>query len=414
MRGLVYIAFGEKARAEASRSYSSARKAGNELPAMIVGDGPAAGLELLPWEGPNPYDPTRPPGFRFSAGLVKPRLPDLIPWEECLYLDCDTEVLGELAPAFDLLARFDLLFTMHPGQNVNQLYNKDRAGWYHNRQERDATIGELGSGDIPYWNSGVIFWRKGEPASRVFAAWAEEWPRFGQWDEQLALMRAAFRCPARLAVLPAGWNHPHRARARAIFHNYGRGVVRVNTHENLGQLRHGIPSWLTDDETRLLRELAAAVPAGGRILEVGSLYGASTATMALANPEALVTTIDAFWWSPLEDCPASSAQLRRNLEEAGCLESVTIREGDSREIGRSWSEPIDFLFIDGGHDFESCRADLFNFGPHAQVIALHDCDNPFWPDIRGAADAFGRWQAGEGQGWEYAEQADTLAVLRRV
>lgn len=228
--GIVAMAFGAKARAEA------AKLADNlwhdcELPLTVVGDEPVPGTNWRQWEGPSPYDSGAEHNFRFRAGRVKPFLHEYLDAERCLYLDTDCKVVGDLSPAFDLLERFDLLVTEHPSQLCSQLYNKPRAGWYHNRREA-AFCGEVwGTLQVPYWNSGVIFWRQGEAAHRVFSAWAEEWQRFSQWDEQLALMRAAYANPCRLQVLPIGWNAPHEWQAEAVFHWYGRGTSRTNPTE---------------------------------------------------------------------------------------------------------------------------------------------------------------------------------------
>ncbi len=75
-------------------------------------------------------------------------------------------------------------------------------------------------------NTGVIAWRKSPEVARVFQAWGEEWLKWQRWDEQQALMRAVFKNPIRVLVLPEVWNHPHRTGAEMIFHNYGRGAAR--------------------------------------------------------------------------------------------------------------------------------------------------------------------------------------------
>jgi hypothetical protein len=45
---------------------------------------------------------------------------------------------------------------------------------------------------------------------------------------------------------------------------------------------------------------------------------------------------------------------------------------------------IDFLFIDGGHDFKTAALDYFNYSPLVRkggVIAFHDRSNPDWPEV---------------------------------
>lgn len=234
--GVVLMPFGSKARRQAAQVVASLRASGNEYPVLCVGDGKVAGADYLPWEGADPFDRQGLRNFRFLAGRVKPHLHALVPWERTLYLDSDVRVLAKLAPAFSLLQRWELLVALHPdphglsaSQNVAALYNKRLAAWQHNLEERDATMaGWAGDGDVPFWNSGVLFWRRCPAVATLMAAWATEWERWQQWDEQLALMRAAYAHPLHVLVLPVSWNAPHRHQAKAIFHWYGRGTVREN------------------------------------------------------------------------------------------------------------------------------------------------------------------------------------------
>ena len=91
-------------------------------------------------------------------------------------------------------------------------------------------------------------------------------------------MRAVYTHPLRVLVLPVGWNSPHRAEAKAIFHNYGKGIVRDN-----GTPEH-VPPYIATPEQEFLRKCAAEVPTGGLILEVGSLYGGTCVIMGKAAP----------------------------------------------------------------------------------------------------------------------------------
>jgi hypothetical protein len=116
---------------------------------------------------------------------------------------------------------------------ISKLYNKALAGWEVNIQERDFTLEAIGH-DENFLNSGVIFFRKSPAAAALFKAWQDEWPRFAQWDEQLALTRAIYQVPdLNVKRLGMDWNHPHRDKSRTvvIFHNYGRGDVRTNVSE---------------------------------------------------------------------------------------------------------------------------------------------------------------------------------------
>lgn len=171
---------------------------------------------------------------------------------------------------------------------------------------------------------------------------------------------------------------------------------------------HGVPSWISEDDAALIAKTAAGVPAGGLIVEVGSLYGASTAVLALAQPDALVVAIDPFLWSPLTAVPASADRLIDNVREAGA-HNVVVIPGDSHEHGRHWLAPIDLLFVDGDHSYEGCREDLYAFGPFASVVMTHDFGNGGWPGVERATREF----CAE-HGFAIAEVSHMTAVLRRV
>lgn len=172
-----------------------------------------------------------------------------------------------------------------------------------------------------------------------------------------------------------------------------------------------VPSITSPLERTALAELASQVPVGGLIFEVGSLYGGTTAILALAAPHATVLTVDDFGWYP-EDWgfgPTSPELLAENMRKVGA-ENVEIHKGDSRTIGNPWNTPISLLWIDGGHSYEFVRSDLERFGPYSDVISLHDWDNPLWPTIRQAVEDFIKDAGGV---WEVERNVEMVVVLRR-
>jgi len=166
---------------------------------------------------------------------------------------------------------------------------------------------------------------------------------------------------------------------------------------------------LTDiNERECVAELAAAVLPGGLIVEIGSLYGGMTAVLGLANPEAKIVSIDDYSWHPADDVPTSKELLLANMKKVG-VKNVKAREGDSRVIGKTWKRAIDLLWIDGGHSYEYVHADLVNFGPHAQVIAVHDFKNPAWATIEQAINDF----IAIHPEWGVSDVVGMVAVLRK-
>ena len=221
--GVVYIVFGEKARKAAAESILSLRKFCPDLPIVIIGDGYNMEAEFIAWEGESPFDPTMPRQFHFMAGRIKPFLYDLSPYDKTLYVDADTEFQGSIAPAWDLLDRFDFMLAKHSSHNLGMLTAQPSP-------ERLTTLAELGgNGDVPYPNSGVLFWKKSPASELLFQSWHKEWLRFPGWDEQLALMRAIYKHPIRHLLLPEAWNGENRREGSIIFHDFhGQQIARTN------------------------------------------------------------------------------------------------------------------------------------------------------------------------------------------
>ena len=229
--GLLYMSFGQRAATEIRKSMASLRNVGLRIPACVVGDMPVKGAQFIQWEGESPFDASQRENFQFRAGRVKPFLYGLTPFERTLYIDADTEFMSDILTGFEILDQYDMALAEEL-LSVGQLYNKPRAGWEINIMERDATIIELGGDpNTKFLNSGVIFFRKCDPVAAFFEAWGRQWLRWQQWDEQLSLMRALHECPVNYRALPVDWNHPHRQKARIIFHNYGRATARMNIKE---------------------------------------------------------------------------------------------------------------------------------------------------------------------------------------
>lgn len=169
-----------------------------------------------------------------------------------------------------------------------------------------------------------------------------------------------------------------------------------------------VPTWTTVEEQDALRVLSAGVRKDGTIVEIGALYGGSTVILAKANPNAKITSIDEFSWTPDGYPEASREQFLTNIKSEG-IKNVSVLDQDSRAAGLYWDEPIDFLFIDGGHSYKFVYSDLINFAKHAQVLALHDYGNPFWNTVREAVDDFLEFSPE----WKVDYVAGTIAVLKR-
>jgi predicted O-methyltransferase YrrM len=150
--------------------------------------------------------------------------------------------------------------------------------------------------------------------------------------------------------------------------------------------------FLPADEAAALHE--AALAAGpGLWLEIGTYCGKSTVHLGAAarTAGAQLVTVDhhrgseenqpGWEWHDaslvdphtgrLETLPS----LRRTLWDAGLDDVVTAVVGSTQQVGRWWSSPLAFLFLDGNHTEEVAQHDYAAFAPHVVtggLLAVHD------------------------------------------
>ncbi len=105
-----------------------------------------------------------------------------------------------------------------------------------------------------------------------------------------------------------------------------------------------------------------------RIVEVGSWKGRSSifASRAAAVIDSTLYCVDSWEGSILEGplhptvtpCQQAFLEFQNNITRYGC-DNVVVCKGISSEVAAKWSHgPIDLLFIDAGHDYQSVLTDL--------------------------------------------------------
>jgi len=144
-----------------------------------------------------------------------------------------------------------------------------------------------------------------------------------------------------------------------------------------------IDGWLTPQQAHLLYDRAARLPAGARIVEIGSHHGRSTIVLASAAPEAEVVAIDPYSKGDEhrevlgeEDVRTSDLeQFEANLGQAGVLARVRHVHDFSTDAVRGFDGEIDLLYIDGAHDLHTALADIRNWGALVReggTMLIHD------------------------------------------
>ena len=189
--------------------------------------------------------------------------------------------------------------------------------------------------------------------------------------------------------------------------------------------------FMPDDEGLTLHEAGLDGGRIGPLLEIGSYCGKSGVYLGSAARVAgtVLFTIDhhrgseenqAEWEhhdtevvDPRTGRMDTLAFFRRTIEDAG-LESVVIGVlGDSPTVGRYWTTPLGFLFIDGGHAETVATADYETWAPHVMdggILAIHDV---FERPEDGGQAPFHVWQRALADGFSALTAVGSLRTLRR-
>lgn len=155
-----------------------------------------------------------------------------------------------------------------------------------------------------------------------------------------------------------------------------------------------LDGWFTLSEGKFLFDLASKIKGGGVILEIGSWKGKSTICLAKgANPEIKICAIDPHVGSEEHQAAVPAGErvwtfdeFKKNLAAFEVESRVTPLVDYSYNIGKTWNQPIELLFIDGAHDEASVAKDFEMFAPHVISggwIVMHDTTGTWQPGLAG-------------------------------
>ncbi len=170
----------------------------------------------------------------------------------------------------------------------------------------------------------------------------------------------------------------------------------VNIDSALRQIALETTGFMPSEEGDALYEAACAIGSvkpGQVFVEIGSYCGRSTVWLGAAA-RVKKTTLYAVdhhggseenqpgWeWHDASLVDPSTGRLNtlphfeNTISRAGLQDVVCTVVGDSSQIAASWSKPIAFLFIDGGHGEQVARNDYIGWSKHViagGVLAIHD------------------------------------------
>jgi len=215
-RGIYVVAFGDPARTCAMRLMKSAKKHMPEIPIALC-----AAKKI----GPEDVLVTQPDSD-IGGRRAKLNAYELAPaeWSSVLYLDADTEVMGDIRFYFELIEdgwEFvickdpHLMDTMHSFRRRNNL------------AELDETAAQIYTLHTLQYNGGVWSFGRNSRVKRFFQRWQKHWEKYAGRD-QGALIRAMYTEPLKVYVLGNEWN---------TFPKYTKGIKTAGLMHYPGDAR---------------------------------------------------------------------------------------------------------------------------------------------------------------------------------
>jgi predicted O-methyltransferase YrrM len=136
------------------------------------------------------------------------------------------------------------------------------------------------------------------------------------------------------------------------------------------------------------------------VVELGTWLGASAIAIARSVRRwgGTITCVDTWAGelnehaeSPIGRTPLMILSCARSMVEAGVSASVRLIPASTLDAASCWTLPIDFLYIDAGHGYDSVRADLEAWVPCVKpggVICGDDYGHPRYPGVKRAWDEY--------------------------
>ena len=101
--------------------------------------------------------------------------------------------------------------------------------------------------------------------------------------------------------------------------------------------------------------------------------------------------VDTWASGPTPGFPLMLREAAEHMIARGVAASIRLIVAPSVEAAAAWAGPIDCLYIDADHTYESARADLTAWWPHLKrggLVAGDDYRNPMYPGVQQAWDDF--------------------------
>jgi hypothetical protein len=215
-RGIYVVAFGEPARACAARLMETAKQQMPEIPIALAAACPI-GLEDIFVEQPD---------SDVGGRRAKLKAYELAPaqWQAVLYLDADTEVVGDIRLYFQLVEdgwEFVICKDPHLMDTMRSFQRANNVDEVREIEQELYTLNTL------QFNGGVWAFGRNKRVEAFFRRWQAEWEKHAGRD-QGALIRAMYADPLKVCVLGNEWN---------TFPQYSQGITTAGLMHYPGRAR---------------------------------------------------------------------------------------------------------------------------------------------------------------------------------
>ncbi|MDA4120283.1 MAG: class I SAM-dependent methyltransferase [Thaumarchaeota archaeon] len=180
--------------------------------------------------------------------------------------------------------------------------------------------------------------------------------------------------------------------------------------------------WLSEAEAIALYEVSSNLPAPVVAVEIGSWHGKSSVMVAggiRKSGGGTLYALDPFVGAeghaasrmPTKSAASYLETFLKNVESAGVKKFVCPVQGFSYDIVKAWKEPIDFIFIDGEHEYDDVKGDFDQWSPHIKpggFVGFHDAYGN-WPGPTRVVEEELRPPL-----WRIVRRADSLVVAQKL
>lgn len=174
--GIVYVAFGYEWVLMAANSAYTAKQHNPRVECNLVTNVNIANEELLSAYFDRIYEVNDKSEFNRN---YKTSAYDYATFEKGVLIDPDTEIWGDLSPMFKLLDTYDVILRHTPYPDYKDFWIDEGI---------HATM-------YPTWSSGVLFFRKGKAAKKLFSDWNAIFKEMGKNSDQPPLACAVYKNP---------------------------------------------------------------------------------------------------------------------------------------------------------------------------------------------------------------------------